>query len=35
MLRWRSRDDNGFEAVDAPWLDEYRTWNWRAHIYDA
>ena len=29
MLRWRNRDDHTFEVVDAPWLDDYRIWNWR------
>jgi len=29
MLRWHDRDDNSFEVVDAPWLDEYSAWMWR------
>ena len=33
ILRWQSRDENSFEAVDAPWLNDYRIWNWRTHIY--
>ncbi|HEX9414066.1 MAG TPA: metallophosphoesterase [Ktedonobacterales bacterium] len=32
MLRWRSRNDSLFEVVDAPWLDDYRVWNWRMHV---
>lgn len=35
ILRWRSRDGSAFEVVDAPWLDEYRIWNWRSHMYSA
>jgi calcineurin-like phosphoesterase family protein len=33
LLRWRSRDDNSFEVVDAPWLDEYNRWSWQAHLW--
>ncbi len=29
MLRWHDRDDDRFEVVDAPWLDEYSAWTWR------
>jgi hypothetical protein len=33
ILRWRDRADNRFEVVDAPWLDDYRAWTWRTHVY--
>lgn len=35
MLRWQSRSETTFEAVDAPWQDDYRIWNWRTHMYGA
>ena len=35
LLRWRGRNDNAFEVVNAPWLDEYRVSNWRTHLYSA
>jgi hypothetical protein len=35
ILRWHSRDANTFEVVDAPWLDDYRVWNWRIHLYSV
>lgn len=35
ILRWHSRDEASFEAVDAPWLDECRVWNWRTHMYSV
>lgn len=35
ILRWHSRDDCSFRAVDAPWLEEYRVWNWRSQMYSA
>jgi hypothetical protein len=35
LLRWRSREDNTFEVMDAPWLDEYNRWNWRTDLFSA
>ncbi len=32
LLRWRSRDNNAFEVVEAPWLDEYNRRNWQASL---
>jgi predicted phosphodiesterase len=29
VLRWNNRDDHSFEVVDAPWLKEYTSRNWR------
>jgi hypothetical protein len=35
ILHWHSRDEITFEAVNAPWLDDYRIGNWRTHLYNA
>jgi hypothetical protein len=32
LVRWRGRNDSRFEVVGAPWLDDYRVWNWRMHV---
>lgn len=32
MLRWQDHTDHAFAVVDAPWLDDYRVWNWRMYV---